>query len=194
MDQLILTRPFNLPPLLVCWATRNFHLFHTLHLFMKTSIQSFCGVFTMCYHRCFRQWFDAKSELNTWSTDTSFIISADILICGKKNRTTWNQCHHFILSLTHWPRGDMAVILKVLFSNSLWRTAWVGTCFETAHKWLLLKLTNDKSTLTQVMAWCRQATSHYLNQCWPRSMTPYSIMRTQWVKCLRQFHLMWYMV
>ena len=26
---------------------------------------------------------------------------------------------------------------------------------------------DDKSTLVQVMAWCRQATSHYLNQCWP---------------------------
>ena len=26
-------------------------------------------------------------------------------------------------------------------------------------------LTDDKSTLVQVMAWCRQATSHYLKQC-----------------------------
>ena len=33
-------------------------------------------------------------------------------------------------------------------------------------------LIDDESTLVQVMAWCRQATSHYLNQCWPRSMTP----------------------
>ena len=30
-----------------------------------------------------------------------------------------------------------------------------------------LSLTDDKSTLGQVMAWCRQATSHYLSQCWP---------------------------
>ena len=29
-------------------------------------------------------------------------------------------------------------------------------------------LTDDKSTLIQVMAWCRQATSHYMNQCWSR--------------------------
>ena len=28
-------------------------------------------------------------------------------------------------------------------------------------------LTDDKSTLVQVMAWCHQAASHYLNQCWP---------------------------
>ena len=28
---------------------------------------------------------------------------------------------------------------------------------------------DGESTLGQVMAWCRQATSHYLSQCWPRS-------------------------
>ena len=33
---------------------------------------------------------------------------------------------------------------------------------------LLLGWTDDKSTLVQVMAWCWQATSHYLSQCWPR--------------------------
>ena len=32
------------------------------------------------------------------------------------------------------------------------------------------------------MAWCRQATSHYLSQCWPRSMASYSVTRPQWVK------------
>ena len=42
-------------------------------------------------------------------------------------------------------------------------------------------LADDKSILVQVMAWCRQATSHYLSQCWPRSMSPYVITRPQWV-------------
>ena len=42
-------------------------------------------------------------------------------------------------------------------------------------------LTDDKSTLVQVMAWCRQAASHYLNQCWPRSPMPYGVTRPQWV-------------
>ena len=32
----------------------------------------------------------------------------------------------------------------------------------------------DKSTLIQGMAWCRQATSHNLNQCWLISMSPMS--------------------
>ena len=32
------------------------------------------------------------------------------------------------------------------------------------------------------MAWCRQATSHYLSQCWPRS--PYGVTKPQWVEAL----------
>ena len=42
-------------------------------------------------------------------------------------------------------------------------------------------LTDDKSTLDQVMAWCHQAPSHYLSQCWPRYMSPYGVNRPQWV-------------
>ena len=40
-------------------------------------------------------------------------------------------------------------------------------------------LTDDKSTLVQVMVWCHQATNHYLNQCWPRSMSSDGIIRPQ---------------
>ena len=45
-----------------------------------------------------------------------------------------------------------------------------------------LDLTDDKSTLVQVMDWCRQASSHYLSQCWPRSMSPYGVVRPQAIK------------
>ena len=53
---------------------------------------------------------------------------------------------------------------------------------DNALRWMPHGLTNDQSTLVQVMAWCRQATSHYLNQCWPRPLPPYGITRPQWVK------------
>ena len=43
-------------------------------------------------------------------------------------------------------------------------------------------VTDDKSILVQVMAWCHQATSHYLSQCWPRSLLAYDVTRPQWVK------------
>ena len=42
-------------------------------------------------------------------------------------------------------------------------------------------VTDCRSALIQVMAWCRQATSQYLSQCWPRSMSPYGVIRPQWV-------------
>ena len=57
--------------------------------------------------------------------------------------------------------------------------------FRSSHDnalwWMPQYLTDDKSTLVQVMAWCRQATSHYLSQCWPRSLLPYGVTRPQWV-------------
>ena len=34
---------------------------------------------------------------------------------------------------------------------------------------------HDKATLPQVMAWCRQASSHYLSQCSPRSSSPHGV-------------------
>ena len=58
-----------------------------------------------------------------------------------------------------------------------------GISSEIALRWVSLNLTDRKSTLVQVMAWCRQAPSHYLNQCWQRS-TPYGEKRPQWVNSL----------
>ena len=49
-----------------------------------------------------------------------------------------------------------------------------------------LDLTDNKSTLVQVMVWCRQATNPYLSQCWPRFMSPYGVTRHQWVKYIRK--------
>ena len=42
-------------------------------------------------------------------------------------------------------------------------------------------LTDEKSTLDQVMAWCHQAPSHYLIQCWSESMVPYDVSKPHWV-------------
>ena len=46
-------------------------------------------------------------------------------------------------------------------------------------------LIHDKSILVQVMAWCLQATSHYLSQCYPSYMSPYGVTRPQWVITLQ---------
>ena len=41
------------------------------------------------------------------------------------------------------------------------------TCLKSALRRMSLDLTDDKSTLVQVMAWYHHATSHYLSQWWP---------------------------
>ena len=62
---------------------------------------------------------------------------------------------------------------------------------EIAFRWTSLNLGNDKSTLVQVMARCRQARSHYLNQCRPRSLPPYGVTRPQWVNLFKKHHWGW---
>ena len=46
---------------------------------------------------------------------------------------------------------------------------------------------DSESALIEVMAWCRQASSHYLNQCWPIYPTPYGVIDPQWFHCLRKY-------
>ena len=77
------------------------------------------------------------------------------------------------LAPRRFERNFRKVIFKVI-------DVWGISC-EIVLPWTPQDLTVDKSTLVQVMAWCRQATSHYLSQCWPSSLSPYSITRPQWV-------------
>ena len=71
------------------------------------------------------------------------------------------------------------VILKWILVIDSW-----GISCEIALIWMSLDLNDGKSTLVQVMAWCHQVTSHYLSQCWPRSLLPYGVTRPQWVKSI----------
>ena len=108
----------------------------------------------------------------------------------KAPRGQWvNVALWVVLIWLTWPHCNIAF-------NSLWpwRFQWnfrwvlfkpitvIDTCCEIALRRMSLDLTDDKSTLVQVMAWCRQATSHYLSQCWPRFMSRYGVTRPQCVK------------
>ena len=55
---------------------------------------------------------------------------------------------------------------------------------EFALRWMPPELTIEKSTLVQVIAWCCQATSYYLSQCWQGSISPYGVTRPQLVKVM----------
>ena len=75
------------------------------------------------------------------------------------------------------------------FKNTIFNHVLLIGFFRSANddapRWMPWNLTDDKSTLVQVMAWCCQATSHYLSQCWPSSMLPYGVARPQWVNTIR---------
>ena len=105
--------------------------------------------------------------------------------------------------ITHWPLEDWSKFLDKGLSNKLVNPlaperfkqnfrlvifklisvidGWGISC-KIALRWMPLQLTDDKSTLVQVMAWYSQATSHCLSQCWPRFMSQNGVTRPQWVK------------
>ena len=72
----------------------------------------------------------------------------------------------------------------VIFNKILVIDGWGISC-EIALIWMSLDFTDDQSTLVQAMAWSCQATSHYLSQYWPSSLSPYGVTRAQWVNTLR---------
>ena len=63
------------------------------------------------------------------------------------------------LATGRWDSYCKSVIFRLIQKSSL------ATCCKIKLRWM-----PKKSTLVQIMAWCCQATSHYLSQCWPRSI------------------------
>ena len=66
------------------------------------------------------------------------------------------------------------VVLKLNSAIDGW-----GIYCEIACIGSSLDFTNGKSKLIPVMVWCRQATRHYLKQCWPRFLSIYIVTRSQ---------------
>ena len=52
--------------------------------------------------------------------------------------------------------------IYVIFKRILVTDGW-GITYEITLIWMSLNFTEDQSTLVQVMAWCLQATGHYLS-------------------------------
>ena len=92
----------------------------------------------------------------------------------------WHNSGHFnSLTPGKFQFNFRLVIFKLTLVNGGW-----GISNEIALRCMPLDITDDKSTLVQVMAWCRQATNHYLSQCWPISLSPNGVTRPQWVNPL----------
>ena len=81
--------------------------------------------------------------------------------------------------------GGRGSNFKSIISEYILRIKSISNRWEMVRMWVPHKTFDDKSTLVQVMAWWRQATSHYLKQCWPRFPTPPGPQRVKMWACLR---------
>ena len=100
-----------------------------------------------------------------------------------RNQSTTQLCAYFMgfTVLNSLAPGRPRCHFKTAIFNLLLLIGIFTSSKDNALRWMPRDLTDDKSTLVQVMAWCRQATSHYLSLCWPRSLSPYDVTRPQWV-------------
>ena len=57
------------------------------------------------------------------------------------------------------------------------RIKFTNTSWEIAFRWMSESTLDDKSTLVQAMAWCRQAPSHFLSRCLPIFLSPHVVTR-----------------
>ena len=98
-----------------------------------------------------------------------------------------------VVLLTHWPQGNVTDSWCAVFKHTF---LWLMSCtFPVKLKRCMHQnLVCDKSTLVQMMAWCRQAASHHLNQmstnlCLWHFMTPPGhnklMINREWLKFYR---------
>ena len=78
----------------------------------------------------------------------------------------------WLLNRTHQLIGPWEIWMR--FQKYNFHSCFTDGIFRFFHdialRWMPWDLTDDESTLVHVMAWCCQATSHYLNPCWFSSM------------------------
>ena len=149
------------------------------------------GVIDLGQH-WFRWWLVAWwCQAITWTNvDWSSLSSRDIHLQAisydiKIGSTRFHLKFPSRSTTGRWDNSLASGRSKCDFKNVIFNLALLIGIFKSSYdnvlRWMPRDLTDDKSTLVQVMAWCCHATSHYLNQCWPRSPTPYGVTRPQWV-------------
>ena len=72
--------------------------------------------------------------------------------------------------------------IKNMISKFIIQNSSLGTHYEIVLRKMPENFTDEKSTLVQELARCRQATRHRLSQCWPTSMLKYGATRPQWAR------------
>ena len=82
---------------------------------------------------------------------------------------------HYTMVLTYWRPWRCDNHFKSVIFEHMLRIMSISC--ENVLKWMPQNTFDDNSTLVQVMIWYREATKHYMSQCWPRSMLLCDITR-----------------
>ena len=119
----------------------------------------------------FLEWHSYLSGVTTAQTPHTVLVELE-LGCG-------DTCQIWTRYFNSMAPGRFKVNFRWVIFKLILVVNGRGISCETALIWVSLDHTYDKSTLVQVMAWCHQATSHYLSQCWARSLSPCGVSRPQ---------------
>ena len=121
------------------------------------------------------------SELMPWLCGLPSHQNPMVLITSEGRSLTFKRkdfsCLGHHLSVNSLAPGKFAWNFRqVIFKQISVIDSWDISC-EIALIWISVDFTDYRATLIQVMASGRQATSHYLSQCWPRYLSPYGVTR-----------------
>ena len=150
------------------------------HYISRFFITQACGILTLYV----LNWFEETKILLYFLSfpDTKTMHVVKIFLGG------WEGSFNS-LATGRCGRSFKSIIFKLIIQNSR-----LDPCSEIALRWMPQDITDDKSILVQIMAWCHEARSHYLSQYWPRSMLPYDITRSQWIVINPTFWISWLMM
>ena len=127
-------------------------------------------------------WLTQTPTMPTTRAEPSYHVTH----CWDPHKLCWNTAFNS-LAFGRWGSNYKIIIwcfFTLILPNN--RNYRMDTWYEIALRWgwIGLDLFNEvtvnipqniayeNSTSVQVMAWCHQATSHYLSQCWPSSFLP----------------------
>ena len=148
----------------ITWRTHDVQVVFWFDVLDYHSLFWFCFVI-ICTFAVIAVWFYIC--LDPWSI--------------KKNITRWKWLSVHVLGpeyeddLNSLASGRFGYNSKNWIFNLVLLIGIFRFTHDNALRLMPQDLTDDKSMLVQVMAWCRQATSHFQSQCWLSSLTPYCV-------------------
>ena len=136
------------------------------------------------YMYCVGQLPASMIRLHEWPRETIYIEVRYVVI---RDTYTFHRWFMYYLSMGQLFKinslapGRCGSNFESIIFKHIVQSSRLGSHHEIAPSWMTGNFTHEKSSLVQVTVWWHQATSHYLNHCWPISISPHGIIRPQWV-------------